>query len=205
LALAAIGRTGQTHAPMAEPRPLAFRLGAVGYEACGLVSVPAGHDAHCPRCGSALHAGKSNSLKRTWAFVIAGAILYVPANKYPVLSVIQAGAGAPSTILGGVEELLASQMYPLVLLVFFASILVPAFKLIGFALMLVATMLSSTEAGAGVLLSSARDSTMLSSGSIVGRWSTSSWNRCWAHWCSSAPSRRSSAASAPSPSAPLSC
>ena len=156
----AIERSGQTHAPMAEPRPLAFRPGAIGCEACGLVSVPAGpdaghesdHDAHCPRCGSALHARKPNSLNRTWAFVIAGAILYIPANYYPVLSVIQAGSGAPSTILGGVEELLASQMYPLALLVFFASILVPVFKLIGLALMLMATMLVSTEAGASVLL-----------------------------------------------------
>lgn len=156
----AIERSGQTHAPMAEPRLLAFRPGAIGCESCGLVSVPAdrgagrdaGHDAHCPRCGSALHARKPNSLNRTWAFVIAGAILYIPANYYPVLSVIQAGSGAPSTILGGVEELLASQMYPLALLVFFASILVPVFKLIGLALMLAATMLVTTEAGASVLL-----------------------------------------------------
>lgn len=148
----AIERTGQTHAPMTEPRPLAFRPGAVGCEACGLVSVPAGHGARCPRCGSALHARKPDSLNRTWAFVIAGAILYIPANYYPVLSVVQAGAGAPSTILGGVEELLASQLYPLALLVFFASILVPIFKLIGLALMLAATMLVSTEAGANLLL-----------------------------------------------------
>jgi len=69
-----------------------------------------------------------------------------------VLTVIQAGAGAPSTILGGVEELLASQMYPLALLVFFASILVPVFKLIGLGLMLMATMLVTTAAGARVLL-----------------------------------------------------
>jgi Uncharacterized paraquat-inducible protein A len=84
--------------------------------------------------------------------VISGTILYIPANYYPVLTVIQAGSGAPSTILGGVEELLASQMYPLALLVFFASILVPVFKLIGLALMLMATMLVATEAGARVLL-----------------------------------------------------
>jgi paraquat-inducible protein A len=149
----AIEHTGQTHAPIAEPRPLAFRPGAIGCEACGMVSVPAHHDdAHCPRCGSALHARKPDSLNRTWAFVIAAAIFYIPANYYPVLTVIQSGAGAPSTILGGVEELLASQMYPLALLVFFASILVPVFKLIGLGLMLMATMLVTTEAGASILL-----------------------------------------------------
>ena len=102
----AIERTGQTHAPMPAERPLAFRPGAVGCESCGLVSVPEEHEHHCPRCGAALHARKPDSLNRTWAFVIAGAILYIPANYYPVLTVIQAGSGAPSTIIGGVEELL---------------------------------------------------------------------------------------------------
>ncbi|HEY4165970.1 MAG TPA: paraquat-inducible protein A, partial [Reyranella sp.] len=147
----AIEATGQTHAPM-PPVTLEHRPGAIGCESCGLVSVPHHHGAHCPRCGAALHERKPDSLNRTWAFVIAAAILYIPANYYPVLTVIQAGAGAPSTILGGVEELLSSQMYPLALLVFFASILVPVFKLIGLGIMLMATMLVTTAAGARVLL-----------------------------------------------------
>jgi paraquat-inducible protein A len=46
------------------------------------------------------------------------------------------GAGAPSTIIGGVEELFASRMYPLAALVFFASILVPMLKMMGLAFML---------------------------------------------------------------------
>ncbi len=66
-------------------------------------------------------------------------VLYVPANYYPVLTVVQLGAGAPSTILGGVEELLASRMYPLAALVFFASIAVPMLKLVGLTIMLVMT------------------------------------------------------------------
>ena len=148
----AIERTGQTHAPMPAEQPLAVQPGAVGCESCGLVSVPEEHEHHCPRCGAALHARKPDSLTRTWAFVIAAAILYIPANYYPVLTVIQAGSGAPSTIIGGVEELLSSQMYPLALLVFFASILVPVFKLIGLGIMLMAIMLVTTESGARVLL-----------------------------------------------------
>ena len=70
-------------------------------------------------------------MARTWALVIAAAVLYVPANYYPVLTVMQLGAGAPSTILGGVEELISSAMYPLAALVFFASIAVPMLKLVG--------------------------------------------------------------------------
>jgi paraquat-inducible protein A len=112
--------------------------GAVGCETCGLVSVPRGDDHRCPRCESALHARKPDSVARTWALVIAAAVLYVPANYYPVLTVMQLGAGAPSTILGGVEELVTARQYPLAALVFFASIAVPVLKLIGLSVMLVA-------------------------------------------------------------------
>ncbi|MFO1085205.1 MAG: paraquat-inducible protein A [Reyranellaceae bacterium] len=168
-----IERRGQTHAPMAPrtdaPSLLQLRPGSVGCEGCGLVSVPADGDGHCPRCGSALHERKPGSISRTWALVIAAAVLYVPANVYPVLTVIQLGAGQPSTIMGGVEELLASQMYPLALLVFFASILVPMFKLIALVAMLLATQIGRPEAGASVLL---RERTMLYYiVAWVGRWS----------------------------------
>jgi len=151
-----IERRGQTHAPM--PPPIAdaaardVRPGSASCEGCSLVCVPAEHDGRCPRCGSKVHERKPESLTRTWAFVISGAVLYIPANVYPVLTVIQLGAGQPSTILGGVEELLASQMYPLALLVFFASVMVPMFKLLGLASMLLATMMVTTQAGAAVLL-----------------------------------------------------
>jgi paraquat-inducible protein A len=117
----------------------AGRGGGVGCETCGFVSTPLRHDADCPRCGSALHARRPNSIQRTWALVIAAALLYIPANYYPVLSIVQLGAGQPSTILGGVEELVAAAQYPLAALVFFASILVPVLKLVGLSIMLIAT------------------------------------------------------------------
>src|SRR5438445_10552678 len=112
---------------------------AVGCETCGLASAPRPEDERCPRCESVLHARKPDSIARTWALVIAAAVLYIPANYYPVLTVVQLGAGQPSTILGGVEELLTSRMYPLAALVFFASILVPMLKLLGISIMLIAT------------------------------------------------------------------
>jgi paraquat-inducible protein A len=99
-----------------------------------------------------VHERKPDSLNRTLALVIAGVILYIPANVYPVLTVIQLGSGEPSTIMGGVEELVASKMYPLALLVFFASVLVPLFKLIGLVSMIGATSLTGTAEQAGVLL-----------------------------------------------------
>ena len=71
--------------------------------------------------------------------MIAAAVLYVPANLYPVLTVIRLGRGTPSTIIGGVGELIDAGQYPLAVLVFFASIAVPLLKLVGISFMLVTT------------------------------------------------------------------
>ena len=86
-----------------------------------------------------------------------------------MLTVIQAGAGQPSTIIDGIEDLIASHMYPLAILVFFASVLVPVFKLAGLAIMLMAIVLVTTTAGAGRLL---RERTILYHiVAWIGRWS----------------------------------
>ena len=111
----------------------------MGCDTCGLVS--RGYDgAICPRCGFTLHHRKPNSLARAWALTLAAAILYIPANTYPILTVIRFGAGQPSTILEGVRELLEAGMWPLALLVFFASIAVPVLKLFGLVLLLITAM-----------------------------------------------------------------
>jgi paraquat-inducible protein A len=171
----AIERSGQTRAPLPEQRSLVFHPGMVACESCGLV---AGHDhthvdgaAHgpCLRCGAALHPRKPDAINRTWAYVIAASILYIPANVYPVLTVIQAGSGQPSTIMDGIVELIASQMYPLAILVFVASVMVPVLKLAGLAVMLMAIMLVTTELGARRLL---RERTKLYYiVAWIGRWS----------------------------------
>ena len=110
--------------------------GALSCHTCGLVSLPHHHGDHCPRCGSHLHRRKPNAVARAVALLIAAAILYVPANVYPVLQFIQLGSGEPSTILGGVVELLDGGMWPLALLVFFASVAVPLLKIAGLAVLL---------------------------------------------------------------------
>ena len=134
---------GGGHAPCGSLQPMA---GTIACEVCGLLG-PSDPDgpAHCRRCGAHLHARKPNSMARAWALMIAAIIFYGPANIYPVLTVIQLGSGAPSTIMGGVVELLGSGMYPLAALVFCASIVVPVLKLIALGAMLVATWLGSAR------------------------------------------------------------
>lgn len=45
----------------------------------------------CKRCGADRHLRKPMSLQRTWALVISAAILYIPENVFPVMTMIISG------------------------------------------------------------------------------------------------------------------
>ncbi|MBA1202600.1 paraquat-inducible membrane protein A [Pseudomonas capeferrum] len=90
----------------------------------------------CTRCGAIVHARRPNSIVRTWALLITAAILYIPANVLPIMTVSSLGQGSPDTIMSGVITLMKHGMLPIAAVVFIASILVPTFKLVGIALLL---------------------------------------------------------------------
>lgn len=90
----------------------------------------------CPRCGAPLHRRKPGSVHRTAALAAAAAILYIPANLLPIMTVVYFGSGEPDTILSGVETLIASDMLPVAMLVFVASVAVPVLKLVGLGYLL---------------------------------------------------------------------
>jgi paraquat-inducible protein A len=138
LAPSGLAPSGLAPSGFAPPESVASARAPIGCERCRLASRLA-EGSPCPRCGAALRRRRPHSLQTTWAFVIAAAILYVPANVYPVMTVSYLGRGAPNTILSGAYELLRAGLWPLALLVFFASITVPVLKLGGLVLMLVTT------------------------------------------------------------------
>ena len=116
-----------------------------GCHACGLVLDLSGQaHAACPRCGSHMHHRKRDSLNRTWALVITAFILYIPANLFPVMTVISFGRGHPDTILSGVKAFIEADMWPLALLVFFASVIVPMLKLWGLVFLLISVQRKSS-------------------------------------------------------------
>ncbi len=126
----------------------ARELGLCSCHTCGLLlqnnalEINAGH---CPRCGAVVHGPrKHDSIARTWALVIAASLLTIPANIYPVMTVIRFGQGEPSTILGGVIHLIESGMWGLALIVFFASIIIPVLKLSVLSILLVSVQRNST-------------------------------------------------------------
>ena len=91
---------------------------------------------YCTRCGAQVHARRPNSLIRTWALLLTAAILYIPANVLPIMTINSLGQGQPDTIMSGVITLVGHGMLPIAAVVFIASILVPTFKLVGIALLL---------------------------------------------------------------------
>ncbi|HIJ82605.1 MAG: paraquat-inducible protein A [Magnetococcales bacterium] len=103
--------------------------GLVHCHACALIS-RIQDDHACPRCGAALHSRKPFSLQRTWALTLGAAVLYVPANVFPIMTVVRMGQGEPKTILAGVASLIDAGMWPLAMIVFIASVVVPIGKII---------------------------------------------------------------------------
>jgi paraquat-inducible protein A len=103
---------------------------------CNLVvATPSGPDQPlgCPRCRASIHRRKPNSLSRTWALLIAAVIFYIPANLYPVMEVTTLGRTQEDTILSGVIYLYVHGTWPLAVIVFVASVVVPILKILTLA------------------------------------------------------------------------
>ena len=116
----------------------AIDAGLTSCHTCGLLlRLPRHGHTHCPRCGSHMHMRKVNSISTTWAFLIAAMIAYLPANLYPVMTVVSFGKGQSDTIMSGVIYLFVHGDWPLALIVFVASVLVPLLKMIALVYLLV--------------------------------------------------------------------
>jgi paraquat-inducible protein A len=111
----------------------AAQHGLLSCSHCGLLCRnPAGRGRrHCPRCQSSLHLRKPNSIRRTWAYLISGYLLYIPANILPIMEARSLQDAQIDTIMSGVIYLWRSGSWHLATIVFLASIMVPCFKLIG--------------------------------------------------------------------------
>ena len=115
--------------------------------ACSLICrVPEGGAAAlllCPRCEGRLHERKPQAIQRSWALLLSAAVLYVPANVFPVMKITILGKTESDTILTGVMELWSSGMWAIGALIFFASITVPLAKILGLSFLLISVQRGS--------------------------------------------------------------
>ncbi|MES2115691.1 MAG: paraquat-inducible protein A [Pseudomonadota bacterium] len=124
------------------PAPAAVLSGgapALACHVCGLVAEDRGQHPHrharCGRCGAALHRRRPDSVGRTWALLLAAAILYIPANLLPVMYTHSLFGKEDDTIISGVIYFWHSGSPALAAIIFIASIVVPVLKLAALSLL----------------------------------------------------------------------
>jgi paraquat-inducible protein A len=124
----------------------ASRAGLLACHACSRVQprVRSKAPQTCSRCGAILHRRNPDSLMRTWALLIAAAVLYIPANLLPVMHTSSLLGAEDDTIMSGVVYFWTSGDWPLAIIVFVASILVPMLKLSVLALLTITAQRHST-------------------------------------------------------------
>ena len=126
----------------ATPLITAREAGLVACQRCGRV-----HDgvtAVCDRCGGRLRSRDYTSTQRVWAWLIAGIILYIPANIYPMLLTNTLVEHSESTIVGGVFELIHHGNFGIALIVFVASVVIPLGKFMAVAYLAISVQRRST-------------------------------------------------------------
>lgn len=105
-----------------------IELGMVGCHVCGKVSDV--REKYCPRCGSCLHIRKPDSIARTMALLVAAVIMYLPANLLPILTTRELGISTESTIIVGMMDFWNKGSYPIAIVIFMASIVIPTIKIV---------------------------------------------------------------------------
>ncbi len=87
----------------------------------------------CAICGGHTGSRIPDGLQRVWAFWIAGLLVYIPGNIYPITVTQSINGESPATIMGNVAMLLHHKS-PLVAFVIFSfSVIIPVAKFIAIA------------------------------------------------------------------------
>jgi paraquat-inducible protein A len=100
----------------------------IGCHFCG--ATLDGAACHCSRCGHSIHSRRPQSLAGTIAFLIASVVMFIPANFFPIMQTTFLGMTESSTIIGGVFLLWSLGSYPVAIVIFLASVVIPIAKIL---------------------------------------------------------------------------
>ncbi|HZO22185.1 MAG TPA: paraquat-inducible protein A [Steroidobacteraceae bacterium] len=114
-----------------DPQAVAPDEPSISCTVCDLAYPEHAEGSACTRCGARLKARKTDSQVRTAALLIAGFVLYIPANYFPMSTDVQLGTTVPHRIIDGIEDLVTAGLWPLGVLIFCTSIAIPLLKLLG--------------------------------------------------------------------------
>jgi paraquat-inducible protein A len=94
-------------------------------------NIEPGFKAECTDCGTTLVKKTLGSVHLTAAFALCALLLYIPANIFPIVRMNLYGSVSENTVWEGCVRLYQDGDYPIALVVFLASILLPFLKLSG--------------------------------------------------------------------------
>ena len=136
--------------------------GLIACTTCGKVWSPEAEI--CGHCETPLITRPAQGLSPVWAWLVAGILLYIPANMWPMLITRTLGREDASTILGGVVELTQLGSYGVAFIVFFASIVIPVAKFAAIAVLALAVRHE-------IAMSQTRLTHLYEVVEFIGRWS----------------------------------
>ena len=111
---------------------------------CSLLAPIKSNDAlHCQRCGEHFYARHKNSVQKTWALLITSIIFFFPANFLPMIETTNLGNQVAGTLMDGILHFIHTGTYFIAFVIFFASILVPVFKIVAMILVLLSVRKSA--------------------------------------------------------------
>jgi len=99
-------------------------------------SIAAGDVTICNRCGHVLHRYQPEGLKRSLAFAITAAVLFVICNAFPIVGLSSKGLESSTSLLGMVSMLIHDDMPFVAGLVFVTTFLMPALEIGAFIYLL---------------------------------------------------------------------
>ncbi|MDC9728187.1 MAG: paraquat-inducible protein A [Methyloprofundus sp.] len=143
----------------------ALKQGYLSCRHCHKLIVNSHAEVHtCPRCNSKIHPRIPQSLRMSWALLLTGFFLYIPANVLPIMTLKKMWVLRTDTIMSGIINLYNIDMAPIAAIVFIASVFVPLLKMVALAYILLAIQFKWQK---GVLLRSK----MYRMVEFIGRWS----------------------------------
>lgn len=114
--------------------------------------LPEGGVARCRRCEAELFRSHPQSVERTLAFTLAGAVLFAIANSFPIVELEVQGVHHASTLIGAVRSLWDQDRLLVASLVFATTILFPALELAAMIYLLAPLRRGRVAAGVPQLL-----------------------------------------------------
>lgn len=95
------------------------------------LQLPRGAGASCVRCGAALYTHPLASLDTLLALTVAGLIVFIIANAYPIVTIELGGEGTQTTLLGAIAHTSQVGLLPLAAITLISLFLFPLLQILG--------------------------------------------------------------------------